>query len=160
MEINLYSIFCRRHQRRILFLLAFVFLSIIYYSKGIIAVLIESRPQAAARIDYQIAGLSKHVDMIDLYEETKDNFTCIKTKHLLHIVQTTLCLHDARDAVSNEIQQKKIWEERYLIPLLGFLIRYPQMSFIDAGANLGGYTMFAASFGRFVLSIECFKPII
>ena len=159
MEINLYSIFCRRHQRRILFLLALIFLSIIYlYSKGIIAVLAASRPQAAARIDYQIAGLSKHVNMIDLYEETKDNFTCIKTKHLLHIVQTTLCLHDARDAVSNEIQQKKIWEERYLIPLLGFLIRYPQMSFIDAGANLGGYTMFAASFGRFVLSIECFKP--
>jgi FkbM family methyltransferase len=32
------------------------------------------------------------------------------------------------------------------------------MSFIDAGANIGTYTMFAASFGRLVLSIECFKP--
>jgi FkbM family methyltransferase len=32
------------------------------------------------------------------------------------------------------------------------------MSFIDAGANLGTYTMFAASFGRTVVSIECFKP--
>jgi len=77
------------------------------------------------------------------------NFTCVKTKYLLHLVQTTICVHDQRDALSNQVRRDKIWEEHLLIPLFTILIRYPQMSFIDAGANVGGYTMFAASFGRF-----------
>jgi FkbM family methyltransferase len=114
--------------------------------------------QTEKTIVSQRTSVSKQVDIIDLQHDSKENFTCIKTKYLLHFVRTTICLHDDRDAVSNEIRTNRIWEERYLIELFGFLIRYPHMSFIDVGANLGGYTMFAASFGRLVLAIECFKP--
>lgn len=106
----------------------------------------------------QVSGLSKHVNIINLREDTKENITCITTKYLLRIVRTTICLHDNRDALSNIIKKDRIWEERFLVEVLGLLIRYPQMSFIDTGANVGTYTMFVASFGRFVLSIECFKP--
>ncbi len=109
-------------------------------------------------IDPQTTNVYKPLNIINLYETSKENFDCIKSKHLLHLVQTTICLHDNRDAVSNIIRDERIWEESYLIKLFGILIRYPQMSFIDAGANLGTYTMFAASFGRTVVSIECFKP--
>ncbi|CAF3843921.1 unnamed protein product [Adineta steineri] len=107
---------------------------------------------------YKMKDLPNTVNLVNLQEETNENYTCIKTKQLLSIVQTTICLHDSRDAVSKEILEKKIWEEKYLIKLLEFLKRYPQMDFIDAGANLGAYTMFAASFGRHAIAIECFKP--
>ncbi|CAF3786339.1 unnamed protein product [Adineta steineri] len=107
---------------------------------------------------YKIKDLPDTVNLVNLREEINENYTCIKTKQLLSIVQTTICLHDSRDAVSKEILEKKIWEEKYLIKLLQFLKRYPQMDFIDAGANLGAYTMFAASFGRYAIAIECFKP--
>jgi FkbM family methyltransferase len=102
--------------------------------------------------------VDKSLNIIDLNETSKENITCIKSKHLLYHVQTTICLHDDRDAVSNIIRDNRVWEESYLVKLLDFLTRYPQMDFIDVGANLGVYTMLVASYGRFVVSIECFRP--
>ena len=75
----------------------------------------------------------------------------IKSKHLLHSTQTTIGLHDDRDAVSNIIRANGIWEEQYLFC-------YPQINFIVAGTNVRAYTMVVAALGRTVLSIECFKP--
>jgi FkbM family methyltransferase len=166
MENQLYTIFSRRNYRLIHILIVISVFIIVYYFNRMttIVTIFDFKPQQTVVsqtgkiIASQITGLSKELNIIDLHEDLKENFTCIKTKYLLHIVQTTICLHDNRDAVSNIIQRDKIWEERFLIELFGILIRYPQMSFIDAGANLGTYTMFAASFGRFVIAIECFKP--
>lgn len=98
------------------------------------------------------------LNIIDLQAESSENITCVKSKDLPHIGSTTICLHNDQDAVSNIIQSNRIWEEQLLIKILHVLIRYPHMDFIDVGANLGTYTMFAASLGRSVLSIECFKP--
>jgi len=117
-------------RRRILFYIQFlcILILIIYY--------LGFRTKTQIEVDSQ-------------YVIPTENFTCVKTKYLLHLVQTTICVHDQRDALSNQVRRDKIWEEHLLIPLFTILIRYPQMSFIDAGANVGGYTMFAASFGRF-----------
>jgi FkbM family methyltransferase len=158
MEIHLYKVFLRRSYRPTVFLLAMGFLSIVIYSSSIATAVTTFFRQTEKRIVLHVTSLSNHVDVIDLQKDSKDNFTCIKTKYLLHVVRTTICLHDTRDAVSNIILKDGIWEERFLIELFGFLMRYPEMSFIDVGANLGAYTMFAASFGKFVLAIECFKP--
>ncbi len=150
--------FFRQNYRPTLFLLILIMLGTVYYSRNMIKSPTISYIEIEQKIMSQFTNLSIQVNLIDLEKESKENISCIKTKYLLHIVQTTICLHDGRDAVSNIIAKEKIWEERYLIELFGFLIRYPQMNFIDAGANLGAYTMFAASFGRHVLAIECFKP--
>ncbi len=158
MKVHLYKIFCKRNNRPIRFLLVIIFLNIAYYSNISRTLLTIWNFQIEKTIVFQKMNLSKHVDIIDLQENIEKNFTCIQTKYLLHIVRTTICLHDDRDVVSNIIRKDRIWEERYLIELFGFLIRYPQMNFIDVGANLGAYTMFAASFGRSVVAIECFKP--
>lgn len=110
------------------------------------------------KVEVKHLNVSEHVNIIDLNEPSDDTIKCIKTKSLLHNVRTSICLHDERDAVSNIIAKDKIWEEKHLSELLSFLIRYPNVHFIDAGANVGVYTMFMAAFGRLVLSIECFKP--
>jgi FkbM family methyltransferase len=102
--------------------------------------------------------LYKGLDLIGLQSESKENFTCIKTKYLFQTFRTIICIHDKRDAISNIIAKDKIWEERYLIKLFEFFLLYPHMNFIDVGANVGAYTMFVASLGRLVLAIECFKP--
>jgi thymidylate synthase len=130
----------------------------VYYSNNVTTVLPTLSIQATERNGSQMTIVYGPVTIIDLQENSNENFTCIKTKHLLHIVQITICLHDDTDAVSKIIRNERIWEEQYLIELFRFLIRYAQMSFIDVGANLGSYTMFTASFGRSVLSIECSKP--
>lgn len=158
MEIYLRRIFSRWNYRFLLFIPAVLFIGIIYHSNKMGRVLPMIYIRLEESIYSETTNVYKSLNIINLHEHSKDNIDCIKSKHLLHLVQTTICLHDSRDAVSNIIRNKRIWEESYLIQLLSILIRYPQMSFIDAGANLGTYTMFAASFGRTVVSIECFKP--
>ena len=51
-----------------------------------------------------------------------------------------------------------IWEEGGVVHILQLLIRNPHLDFIDIGANIGTYTMYAAALGRFVLAIDCFAP--
>ncbi|CAF3945845.1 unnamed protein product [Rotaria sp. Silwood1] len=51
-----------------------------------------------------------------------------------------------------------MWEEQQLSLLFRVLLRDPHLSFIDVGANIGVYTMFAAALRRFTIAIECFKP--
>jgi hypothetical protein len=53
----------------------------------------------------QTMNLSKQVDIISFEGDSKLNITCIKTKHLLHLVRTITCLHDNRDAVSNIVMK-------------------------------------------------------
>jgi FkbM family methyltransferase len=55
-------------------------------------------------------------------------------------------------------ENNTIWEEYGVTQILRLLIRYPHLDFIDIGANIGTYTMYAAALGRFVLAIDCFAP--
>ena len=102
--------------------------------------------------------IPSHINMIDLDAPITDEFTCIKTKLLLNVLRTTICVHNDSDMLSSAVIKDKIWEEANLGVLFRVLFRYPEFSFIDVGANIGTYTMFAASLGRSVLAIECFQP--
>jgi FkbM family methyltransferase len=87
------------------------------------------------------------------------NFSCIKTKIILGLFQTTLCLHSEGDTISNGVRVSHIWEESEVIRLVNILIRYPHLDMIDIGANIGGFTMFTAgSLRRFTLAIDCYLP--
>lgn len=150
MEIHLHRLFSRWPYRILLFLSLISLLSIVYYSNRLIKVL--------PMTNIELQKTNSILNIIDLQATSSENITCVKSKQLPHVGSTTICLHGDQDAVSNIIQLNRIWEEPLLTKILRVLIRYPHMDFIDVGANLGIYTMFAASLGRSVLSIECFKP--
>jgi FkbM family methyltransferase len=104
-------------------------------------------------------SLVSAVNIIDPDQMLKSNLTCVKTKELLNLYSTTICVHLGRDAVSHAISTTGIWEEGYITRLLRILIRNPHLDMIDIGANIGTYTMFTAgALGRFTLAIDCFMP--
>jgi FkbM family methyltransferase len=85
----------------------------------------------------------------------------MKTKTLLNYINTNICLHEsAKDTVISKSfrDTTSIWDEEPVTRILQLLLRHPHLDFIDIGANIGSYTMYAASLGRFVLAIDCFAP--
>ncbi|CAF3423693.1 unnamed protein product [Rotaria socialis] len=98
---------------------------------------------------------------IDLNVITNDSFQCVKTKLLLKEYRTTVCAHNIRKDtdVSGLIVRNGIWEENLVTRIVRILSMNRQLSFIDIGANIGIYTMYAAKLGcKNVIAIECFRP--
>jgi FkbM family methyltransferase len=98
---------------------------------------------------------------IDLSIITNESFQCVKSKLLFNQYRTTICVHDARrdTDVSGLIVNQGIWEENFVRRFVYILSNHRQLAFIDIGANIGTYTMYAASLGcSNVISIECFLP--
>ena len=129
----------------------------------IISVIIAVLQQAFPKVSFilsnrSITNFSYKPNVINLYEAINENISCVKTKFLLNVVRTTICIHSTNELISRSIAQNKIWEEDELSRLFRVLIRDPGLSFIDVGANLGVYALFAATLNRFVIAIECFKP--
>ncbi|CAF3619268.1 unnamed protein product [Rotaria sordida] len=105
--------------------------------------------------------VSPNVQIINLSQPINADFKCINTKKLLNFINTTICLHETKNDryVSNSFHgTNSIWEEEGVKRILQLLIRHPYLDFIDIGANIGTYTMYAAALGRFVLAIDCFAP--
>ncbi len=98
------------------------------------------------------------MNVIDLNLPITQNFTCLKTKQLFKVVRTTICVHNEMDFVSRHFIENITYEEEYMHLLFRVMLRYPHFGFIDVGANIGTYTMFAAAMSRLVISIECFQP--
>jgi len=102
-----------------------------------------------------------NIQIIDLNKPVNETFNCIKTKTLVNHFSTIVCLYNKEKDifVSGSFQGAgSIWEEGFVIRILQLLIRNPHLDFIDIGANIGTYTMYAAALGRFVLAIDCFEP--
>ncbi len=101
------------------------------------------------------------IDRFDLNIITNESFKCVKTKLLLNTYSTTVCVHEvSRDRdVSGLLISAGIWEEGLVTHIVRILSTYKQFAFFDIGANLGVYTMYAASLGcSNVIAIECFRP--
>jgi FkbM family methyltransferase len=101
------------------------------------------------------------IDRVDLNIITNESFQCVKTKLLLNKYQTTVCVHEvSRDRdVSGLLISAGIWEENLVKHFVRILSTYKQYAFFDIGANIGVYTMYAASLGcSNVIAIECFRP--
>ena len=72
--------------------------------------------------------LGSHVNIVDLNEKIHSNFTCIKSKKLLELFETSVCIHDVRKDVyvSGTINAYKIWEENFVTKFVKILIKYPE----------------------------------
>jgi FkbM family methyltransferase len=100
-------------------------------------------------------------DFIDLNIVTNETYQCIKTKLLLNKYRTTVCVHEIKrdQDVSRLLISSGIWEEHLVTRFVRILSAYRQFAFFDIGANIGVYTMYAASLGcSNIISIECFLP--
>ncbi len=159
------------HKKFFIYLLVFIqlFVGLVFISVRIHEIL----PSIADRLSYSFGtttrgknyitrnsyNLSPNVHIVDLSIPINVNNTCVKTKTLLNYISTHICLHETNTdmIVSGTYRENNtIWEEYGVTQILRLLIRYPHLDFIDVGANIGTYTMYAAALGRFVLAIDCF----
>ena len=97
-----------------------------------------------------------HIDIYNLSTEVNDDFDCVPldTDH-----KPTICLYsDVEDVfVSKEIRHDGIWEGAIVKKAFrSILLNDPHLGFIDIGANLGLYSLVAASMGHNVISVEPF----
>ena len=109
----------------------------------------------------QTHNSTSHVVIVNFSKPVNVTFNCMKTKTLLNYFNSHICVYDTKKDiyVSGAFREStSIWEEEGVTRILRVLLRYPHLDFIDIGANIGTYTMYAAALGRFVLSIECFGP--
>jgi FkbM family methyltransferase len=105
--------------------------------------------------------MSSNIQLIDMQHTVERHFSCMKTKALVNNISTSICVHNYRnDIYVSEAYRNNssIWEEEQVSRMLQLLIRHPDLDFIDVGANIGTYSMYAAALGRFVLGIDCFRP--
>ena len=95
----------------------------------------------------------KYCNVVNLTEPVKEEFNCVRT---LTSIQTTVCLYDVyRDMyISHDLQETGMWEPHVTSDFLDCLARDPTVGVIDLGANIGYYSMLAASAGRMVVAVE------
>jgi hypothetical protein len=76
----------------------------------------------------KLLKLGSHIQLIDLNKKSLENLTCIKSKILFNLFQTTICLHDTNKDiyVSQTIINKKIWEEDLVTKILRILLKNPE----------------------------------
>ena len=119
------------------------------------------KPKRFRSTSMENAKMSAHVNIVDFSETVEENLNCHRTKVLLNYISTHVCIHqkDIDIYVSRSFDgNRSIWEEDHVSFILRLLLQHPELDFIDIGANIGTYTMYVASLGRFVLSVECFRP--
>lgn len=69
-----------------------------------------------------------------------------------------ICTHDPKQdkMISAFVHSFATWEQNFLNATGDVLTRYPDMTFVDLGCNIGAYTLFAASLGNRVVSVDAF----
>jgi FkbM family methyltransferase len=141
-----------------LFLLISIILVVGWYAKLIFpSHQITTAPITTMMEDFSIGS---HVHIVDPDLASLDrNFSCIKTKRILNLFESTICIYSEGDTVSSDVAVAHVWEENEMTRILRILIRNPHMDMIDIGANIGGFTMFTAgALGRFTLAVDCYLP--
>ena len=99
-------------------------------------------------------------NVFDLNQPLTDEYKpiqCRLSKEILKVV-TTLCIHDLKkdSYVSSAIWNNGVWEEDIVTTVLQYLINNPDCIFLDIGAQIGEYSLYAAKLGRKVLTVEPF----
>ena len=98
----------------------------------------------------------KHCNIVNLTAPVEEEFNCVRTATK---PPTTVCLYDVfRDVyISHDLQETGVWEPLVTRDFLDVLARDPSAGVIDVGANIGFYSMLAASGGRDVVAVEPYR---
>jgi FkbM family methyltransferase len=111
-------------------------------------------------------GETKHENLqiinkiFDLTKLPSDNYKyipCRLSKSINNVI-TTLCVHEiTKDSwVSSSIWKYGVWEEKTVKNVLDSLSKNPESLFLDIGAQVGEYSLYAAKLGCDVLTVEPF----
>ena len=94
-------------------------------------------------------------ELYNITKPYKTNFDCVKTKSVPVI---SACVYEIwRDNfISHDIKYTGLWEWHILGDLQSRLNQDPSMGFIDAGANIGFYSLITAKMGHQTVAVEPF----
>jgi FkbM family methyltransferase len=97
-------------------------------------------------------------------DETDSAIRCRKSATI--VINTTLCIirssnddqssDDDDDDRDQEIIKHGVHDSQLLALFMDYLIKYPDLLVFDIGANIGQFTLFAAKFKNYVISVEPF----
>jgi FkbM family methyltransferase len=98
--------------------------------------------------------------IFDLTKPPTDDYKyipCRLSKSINNVI-TTLCVHEiTKDGwVSSSIWKYGVWEENIVTNVLYSLSKNPESLFLDIGAQVGEYSLYAAKLGCDVLTVEPF----
>ena len=98
----------------------------------------------------------KHCNIVNLTAPVDEEYNCVRTATK---PPTTVCLYDVfRDVyISHDLLETGVWEPLMTRDFLDVLSRDPSAGVIDVGANIGFYSMLAASGGRHVVAVEPYR---
>ncbi len=114
--------------------------------------LIESSNNSSNSI---VPIINKIFDLTKPLTDDYKNVPCRLSKPISNVI-TTLCVHDLNEDiyVSSSIWNSGVWEEDIVKNVLLTLSRNPDSLFLDIGAQIGEYSLYAAKFGHDVLAVE------
>ncbi|KAK2153885.1 hypothetical protein LSH36_282g03048 [Paralvinella palmiformis] len=103
--------------------------------------------------DKEIEGGAGHCRVYDLSGNLTENYDCIQLKVE---PSTPICLYpDEMDVhISRHLREEGIWEPHIVDHFQKVLSLDSEMVVIDIGANIGQYTLIAASMGHRVIAVE------
>ena len=109
------------------------------------------------RLNNSFVGSRRWCSVYNTTPKVPDSFDCIR---LLIKPPTTVCLHpDAEDVhVSRHLREDGLWEPHIVRLLQNLLFQNPDLGLIDIGANIGQYSLLAATMGRRVVAVEPHPP--
>ena len=100
---------------------------------------------------------TKNVEIYDMTTEVIEEFRCIN----IHVVPVTpICLFDPKEDVfvSGTLIKGDVWEAHIVKKFQKALKLHPDICVLDIGANIGLYSLIAASMGHMVLAVEPYTP--
>ena len=98
-----------------------------------------------------------NVEIYDLTRAVTDDFQCIN----IHVVPVTpICVFDPKEDVyvSGTLIKGDVWEAHIVKKFQKALKLHPDICVLDIGANIGLYSLIAASMGHLVLAVEPYTP--
>ncbi|ELT97437.1 hypothetical protein CAPTEDRAFT_221435 [Capitella teleta] len=100
-----------------------------------------------------LEGGKAHCRLYDVKSPSYDDFECL---NLTTKPKTAICLYpdDIDIHISRHIREEGIWEPHMVINFKNILYANPHIGVIDIGANLGQYSLIAASMGHPVVAVE------
>lgn len=114
-------------------------------------VLVNKNKQSSETLRFLSWMDSEADEYIRIFDEncSEETLSCVN----LSLVQAPICVHE-NDLVSKSLKLTGTYEDALVRNFIHLLKNDSAVGFVDIGANLGIYTIVAATFGRHVIAVD------